>query len=267
MLDLRAPGGGQLTPDGKTLFFTWRVTGTDQVWRVDGPNSFPRQMTGGEDRTTLAAITRDGRWLVLQRDRKGEENPGLYLQPVDGGAVIEIQHKPRVQSEFQAFSADGGALYYVANDQRADSYALYRTDLATRQTQRVLGEPDDASPKLPGFWRLAETRVIDGEERALLVRVVGSRQTEWYEYGLRGKALKPLLGQGERQSYRMRFGVRDGEYFVATDRFEDLTRLYRWHSAQGTQAAAFERIAVGGSAQLGGLSGESVRHTQQLADL
>jgi dipeptidyl aminopeptidase/acylaminoacyl peptidase len=248
LLDLRAPGAGQLTPDGKTLFFTWRVTGTDQVWRVDGPNSFPRQMTGGEDRTTLAAITRDGRWLVLQRDRKGEENPGLYLQPVDGGALIEIQHKPRVQTEFQAFSADGSALYYVANDQRPDSYALYRTDLATRQTQRLLGEPDDAIAKLPGFWRLAETRVIDGEERALLVRVVGSRQTEWYEYGLRGKALKPLLGQGERQSYRLRFGVRDGEYFVATDRFEDLTRLYRWLKAKGMQAAAFERIAVGGSA-------------------
>src|SRR5262245_49128383 len=49
MLDVRAPGMGQLTPDGKTLFFSWTVTGTSQIWKLDGPRRFPVQMTGGED--------------------------------------------------------------------------------------------------------------------------------------------------------------------------------------------------------------------------
>src|SRR5262245_55252114 len=77
MLDVRAPGAGTLSPDGKTLYFSWTITGTRQLFRLDGPDRFPVQMTGGEDGTTLVEITPDGRRLILSRDRKGEENPGL----------------------------------------------------------------------------------------------------------------------------------------------------------------------------------------------
>ena len=86
-MDVRAPGIGALSPDGKSLYFSWSITGIGQIWRVDGPRHFPQQVTGGEDSTALAAITPDGRILVIQRDRKGEENPGLYLQPVAGGPL------------------------------------------------------------------------------------------------------------------------------------------------------------------------------------
>ena len=83
MMDVCAPGLGQPAPDGGRLFFGWTVTGTAQVWRLDGPNTFPVQLTGGEDRTTLADVFPDGKTLVLQRDRKGEENPGLYVMPAE----------------------------------------------------------------------------------------------------------------------------------------------------------------------------------------
>ncbi len=87
MLDVRAPGLGIVAPDGSRLYFGWRITGTPQVFRLNGPKGFPVQMTGGEDRTTVEAVTPDGKWLVLSRDVGGEENPGLYLQPADGGAA------------------------------------------------------------------------------------------------------------------------------------------------------------------------------------
>src|SRR5260221_11689917 len=51
MIDVRSPGLGRVTSDGKRLFFRWSITGTPAVWRVDGPKSFPVQVTGGEDRT------------------------------------------------------------------------------------------------------------------------------------------------------------------------------------------------------------------------
>ena len=57
-------------------------------------------MTGGEDPTTLVDITADGNYLVLSRDRNGEENPGLYLQKTTGGPLILIQHQPKVQTLF-----------------------------------------------------------------------------------------------------------------------------------------------------------------------
>src|SRR5262245_59159266 len=80
MFDARSAGTGKLSPDGSKLYFSWRVTGTNQIWRLDRPNRFPVQMTAGEDRTELLEITPDGNKLIVSRDRGGEENPGLYWQ-------------------------------------------------------------------------------------------------------------------------------------------------------------------------------------------
>ena len=74
LMDLRAPVLGLPSPDGARLFFAWSVTGTPQVWRLDGPDRFPVQLTGGQDRTSVAGLSADGRTLFVQRDRQGEES-------------------------------------------------------------------------------------------------------------------------------------------------------------------------------------------------
>ena len=35
MLDVRAPVGARIAPDGSAVYFAWTVTGTAQVWKVD----------------------------------------------------------------------------------------------------------------------------------------------------------------------------------------------------------------------------------------
>ena len=97
MMDVRAPGLGQPSPDGTKLYFGWSVTGTPQVWRLDGPDRFPVQLTGGEDRTTIADVFPDGKTLALQRDRKGEENPGLYLRQ----QLRRVRQQVRCRSELR----------------------------------------------------------------------------------------------------------------------------------------------------------------------
>src|SRR5262245_4586149 len=44
MLDVRGAGGGALTSNGAKMFFSWRVTGTTQVWRQDGAMKLPVQL-------------------------------------------------------------------------------------------------------------------------------------------------------------------------------------------------------------------------------
>jgi dipeptidyl aminopeptidase/acylaminoacyl peptidase len=216
MLDVRAPGAGVLSDDGRRLFFSWRVTGTSQLWRLDGPDRFPVQLTGGEDSTTLAAVTPDGRTLVVQRDRKGEENPGLYLQPADGGPLREVQHRPGVQTTAQLVSRDGRTLYYRANDLRPDAYAVYRYELATGARQLVLDEP--------GLWSVHDER----GGRLLLSKATGALTSEWFEWDLARRELTPLFGQGQAEEYRARYAAQEGELLVQTNRLGDLTRLYRW---------------------------------------
>src|SRR5262245_64897874 len=49
LLDVRGPGSGLINRTGTRMVFTWKVTGTPQIWRQDGAMKFPVQLTGGED--------------------------------------------------------------------------------------------------------------------------------------------------------------------------------------------------------------------------
>jgi dipeptidyl aminopeptidase/acylaminoacyl peptidase len=219
MLDVRAPGAGMLSPDGKRLFFGWSITGTPQVFRLDRAMGFPTQLTGGEDATTLAGTSRDGRWLLVQRDRSGEENPGLYLLSPEGGPLVPIQHLPKVQTMLDLVSDDEKSIYYRANDRAPDSYALYRFDLSTREKQLVFAEP--------GIWSVADERREGGNTILLLAKAVGSNMTEYHELDLATKKLVPLVGIGEREDYRASYGA-GGELLVLTPKLGEFRRLYRF---------------------------------------
>jgi Tol biopolymer transport system component len=171
LLDVRAPGIGALAPDGKAMFFSWTITGIGQVWKIDGPRRFPHQVTGGEDNTSLAAVMPDGKALVLQRDRKGEENPGLYLQPAGGGPLEAIQHERGKQTRFEVVSSDSRYVYFTSNDRKADSYVVYRWDVAKKAKEVVFDKED-------GLWRVSDIR-DDG--RLLLRKETGSLSAEYYD--------------------------------------------------------------------------------------
>ena len=220
MFDVRSPGAGRLSPDGQRLFFNWSVTGSSQVWRIDGPQRFPVQLTGGEDPTTLQEVMPDGRHIVVSRDRGGAENPGLYLQPADGGPLETIFQKDGVQAFLGFVSDDGASIFYRANDRKPDSYAIYRYDVAARRAELVFGED--------GLWSIADHRP-DG--RLLLAKATGNTTSEYFGYDPATKALAPFIGQGEREDYDVNFGVDDGDLFVRTPKLGDFQRLYRYRTA------------------------------------
>ncbi|MSP62858.1 MAG: S9 family peptidase [Myxococcales bacterium] len=223
MLDLRAPGVGRLTADGKALYFAWNVTGVAQVWKSDGPRRFPIQLTGGEDATQIVAILEGGKWLVISRDRKGEENPGLYLQATDGGPLVEIQHKAGVQTQFNLASEDGRSVYFSSNDIKKDSYAIYRFDVAAR-TRETLFEQE-------GLWAAVDLR-SDG--RLLLRKATGGLWHEFYDYDPAAKRLAPLFGQGEKEEFSAAWGAKPGEVVVLTNKFGEFRRLYSFTAGKFT---------------------------------
>ncbi len=221
-LDLRAPGAGELHPDGKRLFFSWMITGTRQIWRLDGPNHFPVQMTAGEDPTSLGTITPDGKWLVLSRDANGEENPGLYLQGVDGGALQTIQHLPKVQTHYQGMSQDSKWIYYASNNIKPDSYAIYRYEIGTGKKELLFSQD--------GKWSVEDIRSDLG--KLLLMKATGNLAREVYEWDIAKRELKPLLGQGETEEYWVAYAADPSELLVVTAKMGDWRRLYRWKGGQ-----------------------------------
>ncbi|NUP09598.1 MAG: S9 family peptidase [Polyangiaceae bacterium] len=223
MLDLRAPSAGVVTSDGKRLFFNWSITGTSQIFRLDAPMGFPTQLTGGEDPTQVLAVTPDGKWLVVARDRNGEENPGLYLLATEGGALKVIQHKPKVQTQLNYLTSDGGSLYYRANDIKPDSYAIYRHDITSGKTEPVFTEP--------GIWSVADVR----KGKLLLRKEVGSRMAEFWELDTGTKKLEPIVGKDEREDYAAVYG--DADEVVVLAPKGEYRRLYVY------KAGKFEPIS------------------------
>ncbi len=221
MMDIRAPGMGVVSPDGARLYFGWSVTGSGQLWCVEGPDRFPVQMTGGEDRTSLAGISPDGRTLFIQRDRKGEENPGLYTMAAEGGSLVAVQHIQGVQTFFDFATEDGKAIYFHANDQKPDAYAVYRYDLAKRAKEAVITEA--------GLWDIADHRP-DGH--LLLRKATGSLSSECSEWDPATKQLRPLLGQGEKEEYSVAYGAAPGQLLVLTPKFGEFRRLYRFEAGR-----------------------------------
>jgi dipeptidyl aminopeptidase/acylaminoacyl peptidase len=220
MLDVRGAALGTLSPDGRRLYFTWGITGTPNVWRLDGPKSFPVQMTGGEDPTRIAGITRDGRTLILSRDVGGQEDPGLYLQPADGGPLKVVQHKKGTRAGLAFVTEDSKSLYFLANDIKPDSYAIYRYDLATGQRELVFDQP--------GLWSVVDKRGTGAGLKLLLSKATGALSREYAEFDVASKTLTPLFGQGERTEYRAAYAPAEGELFVLTNKLGDFRRLYRW---------------------------------------
>lgn len=225
-LDVRSPGMGMVTPDGKKLFFGWNITGFNQVWRLESPRGFPVQVTGGEDNTSIVAITPDGKYVVLQRDRNGEENPGLYLQPTAGGALVTIQHQPKVQTGFQFVTDDSRYVYFRANDIKPDSYAIYRYEIATGKKEPVFTQD--------GIWYVADHSpdASHGTHRLLLGKETGSLWAEFSEWNADTGKLTPLFGQGEKEEYYASYGAHDGEILVITPKFGEFRRLYRWKNGK-----------------------------------
>jgi len=214
MLDVQTPGAGMIHPNGKTLFFGWRISGSSQIWRIDGPKSFPVQMTGGRDTTSLMEITPDGKYIILQRDIDGQENPGVYLQSETGGPLIKIYHQPKVRAAFQFVSDDSQWIYFTANDQTPDSFAVYRARVKDQKIEPVFAEP--------GLWSIEDQR----GDLLILSKTTGSRTNEVYVFNEKTKSLTPLVGQKTPEEYQVYFGSENGTYLVLTPEIGNFRRLY-----------------------------------------
>ncbi len=221
--EIRAPGMGMVSPDGKTLYFTWPVSGVPQVWRVDGPLRFPEQMTSGSDLTTVQEITPDGKYVILGRDRGGEENPGIYLLPTGGGALVEVFHKKGVRARFDWIANDSDTIFYSANDIKPDSFAIYSYSIKNRKRDLLFSDP--------GVWTVSD---VFGDHTFLLRRATGQSTAEFFVWNTVDRKLEPLLGQGESEEYSISFATQPREFFVLTAKFGDFKRLYLFKSGKFT---------------------------------
>lgn len=217
-LEIDSTSSGILTNDGKELFFNWRVTGVDQIWKVQGPLKFPTQMTGGEEASYLLGISPDGKKIYISRDSKGDEYTGIFYQDRNGGEVKEIYRKNKVKALLQLISSDNRTLYFRANENNPKNFSLYKYDLKTKEKEELLTKD--------GYWFIQE----EHKNKDLLVgRMKTNICSEYFILSSKTKKLTPVLGQEGCNNYRIQFGRSNNVFIVRTDKFSDFSQLYAFN--------------------------------------
>lgn len=215
MIEVAAPGMGMLSPDKKTLYFGWKVTGQYHVWKIDGPQKFPVQLTSGVDAVMLRHVAPNGKFLIVSKDVNGQENPGIYKLDLKTGAMTELYRKDKVQASSSFITDDSKYLFIVANDRMPDSYSTYKLNIETKQLETIF-EGD-------GNWWIADQ--LNNGQTLLYMKARGARISEFYRYDVASKKMEPVLGQGEENEYRVSFSANKNEYIVLTAQ-DDFKRIY-----------------------------------------
>lgn len=224
MLDVSSPGMGMLSPDQKTLYFSWRVTGTSHIWKINGPQKFPVQLTSGTDAVKLEDVSPDGKFLVLSKDTNGQENPGLFKLDLATGAMTELYRKEKAQVSYSFMTDDSKYVYFSSNDQKPDSYNIYKLNLLTLEKQMVY--------EGNGVWYIADYK--NNGQKLLLVQVTGSRTREYFDYDQTTKKMDPVIGQKTKNEYEVMYSYHKGEYIVLTPK-ENFKKLYRFKPESNPQ--------------------------------
>ncbi|MEE4154310.1 MAG: alpha/beta fold hydrolase, partial [Erythrobacter sp.] len=122
-------GRANLSPDGKTIAFTWDVTGQNELWVMPATGGVPRQLTF---KTSVNAPiwTPDGSSLFYSADRDGNEQPGYFSLTPDG--MTETAILPAARGDFRNFGAfaKDGSFIYASTARGKGVFDIYRATMA-----------------------------------------------------------------------------------------------------------------------------------------
>lgn len=157
----RGAMGVEISPDGKTVAFGYRVTGEPQLWRVDAAGGWPTQLTFGTG-ITFFHWTPDGQHLVVGRDADGNEREGYFLLSRDGTAERQLLPLSDAFRAFGMFSTDGSQFLYSSTERNARDFDIYVADVVSGDTRMVL---EGSFGYFPRAWQPNGDLVIVDETR------------------------------------------------------------------------------------------------------
>lgn len=117
--------GAEISPDGKTIAFSWRITGLPQLWVVPSDGGQPHQLTFGNG-ITFFEWSPDSKAILYGADNNGNEQESYNLITVDGAVEQElIAAKDGAFRVFGGFMPDGQSLLFASPERNGSDFDLY----------------------------------------------------------------------------------------------------------------------------------------------
>lgn len=136
----RSTGGGAWSPDGKEVAFTTNLTGRFNLWKVQAAGGWPIQLSQSDDREAGASWSADGKWIVYQQDRGGNEMYDLYAIPSGGGEAINLTNTPDISETGPHFSPDGKQIAFSYKPKTSTVVDIALMDWATHRVHKLTNE-------------------------------------------------------------------------------------------------------------------------------
>jgi dipeptidyl aminopeptidase/acylaminoacyl peptidase len=129
----RSIAGTAWSPDGATLAFISNMSGRYNLWTVPAQGGWPVQLTISDQRQYQPAWSPDGKWIVYQSDRDGDEQWDLFLVSPRNGKVINLTDTPEIAEEGAVWSPDSRRLAYMVKPKTSSTYEIDVYDTAYRK--------------------------------------------------------------------------------------------------------------------------------------
>jgi dipeptidyl aminopeptidase/acylaminoacyl peptidase len=173
--------GGRISPDGKSIAFSWSITGAPQLWIVSVDGGVPRRLTYGNG-VTFFRWTPDGSHLLYGADNDGDERPAYYL--ISSSGTTETIALAATEDGFRSFGdfvRDGGSIAYSSTERNGLDYDIYVNDLNTGKARMVFQGENSLFAKSVSpdgrFLVMTEPRGEDSDNLYLLNLVTNQATT------------------------------------------------------------------------------------------
>lgn len=203
-MKIRAPNSPTLAPDGTLYVRDW-PDGVNQLYKrepgqpVDAPMT---RLTNFTDGLSSYSLSPDGATIILAAASGGSEQDDLYMLDTATGQIVELMADPNVVFGFQLWLRDSSGFIYTANDTSRADFHIYRYDLSSRSSTKLLDRP--------GYW-LASDITNDGS-RLLVMQYISASHVDAYELNVATGELTSLNLADE--AYNTPAGYLPGEQAV-----------------------------------------------------
>ena len=136
----RSIGGATWSPDGKEIVLATNLSGRMNLWKVSSPGSWPIQLSQSDEGQGAPTFSPDGKWIVYQQDKGGNELYDLYAIPARGGVSINLTNTPDVREFAPRFSPDGHGIVFNTKSSKSPVTNVAVMDWQTHEVRALTEE-------------------------------------------------------------------------------------------------------------------------------
>ncbi|MCO8244458.1 S9 family peptidase [Haladaptatus sp. AB643] len=127
-LNVRSAYGASFDFAGERLCFLLNTTGVPQVWQLDEPRSWPRQLTFDDERVTFISQSPERDEFVFGMDDGGNERQQLFRLDGDGETITPLTAMPDAKHRWGGWNSDGSQFAFTSNRRDNAVFDVYVQD-------------------------------------------------------------------------------------------------------------------------------------------